>query len=162
MSIFSSLKRKFRYGFTLIELLLVIGIIAILAAIVIVAINPTKQLGDARDAQRRSDVNTILNAVYQYAIDNNGTLPSGIPTGTASSAIEICRTTIADSACEVNASQSGVNLESLTGSYLVGVPVDPQAVNSTGTFYKIHKDSNGRVTVTAMTNEGGTTISVTR
>ena len=67
--------RSSREGFTLIELLLVIGIIAILASIVIVAINPTKQMGDARNAQRRSDVNTILNAVYQYAIDNNGTMP---------------------------------------------------------------------------------------
>ena len=67
--------RLSREGFTLIELLLVIGIIAILASIVIVAINPTKQMGDARNAQRRSDVNTILNAVYQYAIDNNGTMP---------------------------------------------------------------------------------------
>src|SRR6185369_16074447 len=69
-----------RRGFTLIELLLVIGIIAILAAIVIVAINPTKQLGDARNAQRRSDVNTILSATWQYAIDHGGNIPSTIST----------------------------------------------------------------------------------
>ena len=75
MKLFTFFRRKLHYGFTLIELLLVIGIIAILASIVIVAINPTKQLGDARNAQRRSDVNTILNAAYQFAIDNNGLLP---------------------------------------------------------------------------------------
>jgi len=69
-----------RRGFTLIELLLVVGIIAILASIVIVAINPTKQLGDTRNAQRKADVNTILSAVYQYSIDNNGNLPAGITT----------------------------------------------------------------------------------
>lgn len=155
MKILSYLRSRLRYGFTLIELLLVIGIIAILASIVIVAINPTKQLGDARDAQRRSDVNTILNAVYQYAIDNNGTLPSGIPTGSAN-AVEICVTGVGTTGCPGD----DVDLDVLTGSYLVSIPVDPQA--SSGTDYTIYQDSNGRVIVTALTNEGTATISVTR
>lgn len=134
-------------GFTLIELLLVIGIIAILAAIVIVAINPTKQLGDARNAQRRSDVNTILNAVYQYAIDHNGTLP-------ISNTVEreVCVTDAAD--CDE------VDLDVLTGSYLVRIPSDPQA-SGTGTDYMIVRGSNGRVTVSAPSAEN-TTITVTR
>src|SRR3954447_4730271 len=93
-----------RRGFTLIELLLVIGIIAILASVVIVAINPTKQLADARNAQRRSDVNTILNAVYQYAIDNGGAMPANIPTDIAR---EICITGATD--CDAG----GVNLDLL-------------------------------------------------
>jgi len=53
-------------GFTLIEILLVVAAIGILAGIVILAINPAKQLGQTRNAQRKSDVNTILNGVYEY------------------------------------------------------------------------------------------------
>lgn len=66
-------------GFTLIEILVVIGIIAILAAIVIVAINPKKHFDDAIAAQRDANVNTILNAIGQYIVDNKGGLPT-IPT----------------------------------------------------------------------------------
>ncbi|HLD32669.1 MAG TPA: prepilin-type N-terminal cleavage/methylation domain-containing protein [Candidatus Peribacteraceae bacterium] len=146
-----------RAGFTLIELLLVIGIIAILASIVIVAINPTKQLGDARDAQRRSDVNTVLNAVYQYAIDNNGNLPGNIPTGTAA---EICRETLDPATC---IAAGDVNLRMLTGTYLVSLPTDPQYATSTGTLYFIIQDANGRITVSApATEQASSTISVTR
>lgn len=143
-----------RRGFTLIELLLVIGIIAILASIVIVAINPTKQLADARDAQRRSDVNTVLNAVYQYAIDNNGNLPTGIPTG-AGSAEEICQTDAA--------SCTGyLNLDVLTGTYIVALPVDPQHDGSdNGTDYTIYQNADGRITVTSSEAENGA-IAVTR
>jgi len=142
-----------RRGFTLIELLLVIGIIAILAAIVIVAINPTKQLGDARNAQRRSDVNTVLNAVYQYAIDNNGNLPASITT----TATAICRS-------DVGISCSGlVNLNVLTGSYLVALPIDPQSSTATSTNYTIVKNATtSRLTVAAPGAEQGATISVTR
>lgn len=142
-----SLKR----GFTLIELLLVIGIIAILAAIVIVAINPTKQLGDARNAQRRADVNTILNAVYQYSIDNNGNLPTAITT----TETNICRS-------GVNVVCTGlINLNVLTGSYVVGIPADPQTGDATDTNYTIFKSGN-RVTVKAPDAEQGAVISVTR
>jgi prepilin-type N-terminal cleavage/methylation domain-containing protein len=144
----SSLKR----GFTLIELLLVIGIIAILAAIVIVAINPTKQLGDARNAQRRADVNTILNAVYQYSIDNNGNLPTSIVT---SSKI-ICK-----SGVNIDCDADGISLNVLTGSYIVGLPADPQSATATGTNYTIFKSGN-RVTVSAPGAEQSATISVTR
>ena len=52
-------------GFTLIEILIVIGIIAILSSIVIIAVNPARQFAQARDTKRQSDVNAILNAVYQ-------------------------------------------------------------------------------------------------
>lgn len=143
----SSLKR----GFTLIELLLVIGIIAILSSIVIVAINPTKQLGDARNAQRRADVNTILNAVYQFSIDNDGILPPTITT----TSTEICRSGIS-----VNCSGL-INLNILTGAYVVNVPADPQVATSVSTKYTIVKLGN-RVTVAAPFAEQGAVISVTR
>lgn len=65
-------------GFTLIELLLVTGIIGILASIVIVAVNPGRQLAQARNTQRRGHTNVLLNAINQYQIDHTGTLPTGL------------------------------------------------------------------------------------
>jgi len=153
---FKTFKKRAQSGFTLLEVLLVVAIIAILAGIVIIAINPGKNLGDTRNSQRSADVNTILNGVYQYSLDNNGTLPSGITT----TATEICATGAA--------SCTGlVDLSALTtaGKYLVSIPKDPQCSTTcatNGTGYRILKDANGRLTVTAPSAEQSKTISVTK
>jgi prepilin-type N-terminal cleavage/methylation domain-containing protein len=152
---------KKQSGFTLIEVLLVVAIIAILAGIVILAINPSKQLGDSRNAQRSADVTTILNATYQYTIDNSGVLPPvGGGAGITTTATEICATG--------SVSCTGlVDLTPLTtaGKYLVAMPKDPQCTTTcaaNGTGYKISKDANNRLIVAAPAAENGKTISVNR
>ena len=145
-------------GFTLLEILLVVAAIAILAGIVIVAINPGKQLGDTRNAQRRSDVTTILNAVYQYSVDNNGNLPAGILTDASCA-------TATNEICKAGGTCTGlVDLPELVlnQKYLVGIPNDPSTSSTNGAGYHIAKNTNGRVVVCAPGAEQSATISVTR
>ena len=135
-------------GFTLIEVLLVVVIISILAAIVIVAINPAAQIEAANDAKRRNDVRVIMDAVSQYAIDNDGDYPTGI-TG---SAVKMTNTT-ADICSD------------LVEDYISEMPVDPVEGSYTDcdtydTGYTILKTAGGRITIAAP--EATETISITR
>jgi hypothetical protein len=113
-------------------------------------IGPGAQIADARDAQRRSDVNTILNAVYQHAIDNGGALPESIPLKEPQ---EICASEAPVEPC--------VDLSVLEGTYLVSMPSDPSAPAGR-TLYTIVKSGENRVTVTAMEPERADVISITR
>ncbi len=129
-----------------------VAAIAILAGIVILAVNPNKQLGDTRNGQRKADVNTILNAVYQYTIDNNGTLPTGITT----TLTEICAS---GGTCT---GLVDLSVLTLNEKYITSIPNEPQKTNANGAGYLIKKSANGRITVEAQFEEQGATISVTR
>lgn len=139
------MKKNYK-GFTLIEVLLVVAIIAIIAGIVILAISPRRQLDSSNDARRKADVNTILNAVYQYAIDHGGTIPATITTTQS----EICLTGsgVASATCG-----SLIDLEAVTNNerYLTAMPVDPGGATTTfGTGYHIYRSANNRITVTSV------------
>lgn len=154
------MNKVFKRGFTLIEILLVVAAIAILAGIVILAINPVKQLGDTRNAQRAADVTTILNAIYQYSLDHDGTLPT-IPTNPTcgdTAIFEICKT-VATGTCS-----TGVDLTDLIldQKYITSIPFDPTGNTTNGTGYYVVKSDNNRVTVCAPSAEQGKTITATR
>jgi len=148
-------------GFTLIELLVVIGIIAILATIVIIAINPPRQFAQARNTQRSSNVNAILNAIGQFIADKKGDLPSGTPAKGAT-AIDIPKSMCSD----------------LVPTYIPSLPTDPKSADYSGaavttcsdldakdTGYTVAQDNNGRITVAAPLTEvppADAVISITR
>jgi type IV pilus assembly protein PilA len=126
----------------------VIGIIAVLAAIVLIAINPARQFAQARNAQRSSDTNALLNAYGQQLADNKGvTCVSGVTTTPA----EIKSGAAIDFAC-------------LVPNYIPSLPFDPSAsgASATSTKYFINNDASGRITISAPSAELGATISLTR
>jgi len=155
------MKKKFPKGFTLIELLIVIGIIAILAGIVLVAVNPAQQFGKANDSERKSEIGTVLSAIYQYQTSPTarGALPQcllgAVP---AAAAIPECDTDSSgigvgnggfEGAVELG-SPAGANTydcsTTLVPSYLREIPIDPTSTyDSTATGYYVCQDTTGAV-----------------
>ena len=71
----SSVKKK--GGFTLIELLIILGIVAALFIVILIAVDPARRFAEARNATRQQDTRSIEEAVLLYSTDNK-VLPTGI------------------------------------------------------------------------------------
>ena len=153
---------KKQKGFTLIELLLVIAIIAILATVVIVALDPATRFKNTRDARRLSDLQSILTAVRQYVVDNKGSLPPGLDT-TERQLGTVGNCDITSNNCSVSGGTDCLDLSVALEKYLKNMPYDPSnGATSERTRYSIQADNNGIVTVRSCDSEDAAISSISR
>lgn len=150
-------------GFTLVEVLVVIGILAVLLAITLVAINPGQHFIDSRNSQRQANVTAILDAIYEYESQHNGDVPPSL-TG-----VNTTPSPIANHATPV---VGEIDLcADIVPADIADLPLDPSTGSKDGatcadddydTGYTIAKSASNRFTVNAPDAEDGATISVTR
>lgn len=163
----TAIKKTGAKGFTLIELLIVIGIIGILAAIILVAVDPAKRLKQSRNARRSAEANAILNAILNYTVDYKGTLPSAISSATAGHPFvigswggafllgsEICPATLTGATFDATSTVNLAADTALVSPYISDMPIDPRGVNDNGdtyssaiTGYYVIRSANGRLEV---------------
>lgn len=144
-------KHKSIKGFTLIEVLVVVALIAILAAVTIIAINPAKNFADTRNTTRQADVTQILNAMTQYTSEQGNQLSDF---GT----IPVCPTV-----ASLGTASGNIDLSTLlVDEYIVAIPIDPTTGTAADTGYTVCRTAGNRITVSAPDAENSVTVSVSR
>ncbi len=141
-------------GFTLIEILVVIGMIAILATVVLIAINPARQFAQGRDSQRISNLNSILNAVGQRIADGKGAFNGTFTIGTQT---HTCPTFANKATTTINITPGGAavgDFGCLVPTYIPSLPTDPAGATAPSIGYSYYYDNDtGRLSIIATATE---------
>ncbi len=125
-----------QWGFTVVEGLIVIAIIAILAAVAFVAIDPAARFAESRNDQRWTDVSLLMEGIQKAFRETNrersGVLQS---IDTDSESVQIITNGSGELPCDgvcgtetIRATACGADLSVLVEQgYLPHVPADPRA-----------------------------------
>lgn len=156
-------QKNFRVPLSLSKVIYVAITLVLIAAVTYGNLRPAPNIRSLRDAQRESDVNRILQAIYSYKDDNNGEFPPGMARGMAEMQIGEaslgCATSNGRCSIEIPAC---LNLAKSLAMYLKNVPTDPLGGTASITNYSVNINPQGIVTVKACGTEGTTDISQSR
>ncbi len=144
-------------GFTLVELLVVIAIIAVLAGVVLVAINPTALLAKGRDATRLQDIENLHKGLMLALADSEVTLSS---TSGCTTCTSLSGTRVVDGTgwvkYTVPTGKTGLS------KYLPTLPADPTNTDasvytyaSDGTSYELNGVMESADNASKMSTDGG-------
>lgn len=158
MWLYKRLSSSTTKGFTLIELLVVIGIVAILATVVVLTINPAELLRQARDSTRISDLNALNKALAIFQVESFSSLGNASTTyvsiaDTSATCANLGLPPLPSGysyACVASSSLRNVNgtgwipvnlTQISVGSPIGTLPVDPINTTSSGYFYTYNPGS---------------------
>ena len=133
-----ALKEQKEEGFTLVELLIAIGIIAILASIIIIAINPIANIESAQNRAGEKQAREIKSAITQHIIDH-GAAPNVI---TATPQV-ICSDGFVptDGDCEIDLKNEIANSTDSDYAFIAKIPQHP-AFSAPNSGHRTHIDGS--------------------
>ncbi|MDD5547735.1 MAG: prepilin-type N-terminal cleavage/methylation domain-containing protein [Candidatus Pacebacteria bacterium] len=184
--IFSNISKQVKKNraFTLVELVVVLGILAILATVTLLVINPTELNRQARDAQRLSDLQTINSAIglfqsYNYTLTGTAnTVYISLPSNQADcSDLGLAALPAGWSyACKTSTNYRKIDstgwipvdftqVQTSAGSLFAALPIDPTNTATGGLYYTYVKGSwalsagieSAKFLADNATNDGGAT-----
>lgn len=124
-----------------------ISLFVVLVAIFFIILSYSRRLilhKEQRDARRLSDLHTVVNACYLYAVQGDGSFPSAI------------------SRQPTDIGTSGLNLAAdIFTDPLHPIPVDPSRGDAAYTGYVLFEEADGRLTASAV-GELTDNITITR
>lgn len=133
-------------AFTIIELVLLIALLAILIVLVFIDINPAKRIAEGRNVSRANDLKEIADGIYQYSLDNNGAIPTGL-----TSAYKIIGSDTGDCAMVCN---SLIQSES-ESNYLIGGSYSNTVWDGSNSVIALTASGGPKLADFAVINSGG-------